>query len=85
MPTSLKVFLLALAIIDDLGVILIIALFYTAELNTMALAIAGGATLLLFWMNRRGVDRLSLYLSLRDDPDERVQGALEDMLEGVKW
>lgn len=31
------------------------------------------------------VDRLSLYLSLRDDPDERVQGALEDMLEGVKW
>ena len=61
-PTSLKVFLLALAIIDDLGVILIIALFYTAELNTMALVIAGGATLLLFWMNRRGVDRLSLYL-----------------------
>lgn len=31
------------------------------------------------------VDCLSLYLSLRDDPDERVQGALEDMLEGVKW
>lgn len=61
-PTSLKVFLLALAIIDDLGVILIIALFYTAELNMMALAIAGGATVLLFWMNRRGVDRLSLYL-----------------------
>ena len=61
-PTSLKVFLLALAIIDDLGVILIIALFYTAELNMMALAIAGAATLLLFWMNRRGVDRLSLYL-----------------------
>ena len=61
-PTSLKVFLLALAIIDDLGVILIIALFYTAELNMMALAIAGAATLLLFWMNRRGVDRLSVYL-----------------------
>lgn len=61
-PTSLKVFLLALAIIDDLGVILIIALFYTAELNMMALAVAGGATVLLFWMNRRGVDRLSLYL-----------------------
>ena len=61
-PTSLKVFLLALAIIDDLGVILIIALFYTAELNMMALVIAGAATVLLFWMNRRGVDRLSLYL-----------------------
>lgn len=30
-------------------------------------------------------DRLSLYLSLRNDPNERVQGALEDLLEGVKW
>ncbi len=31
------------------------------------------------------VDRLSLYLSLRDDPDERVQQALEELLEGVAW
>lgn len=31
------------------------------------------------------VDRLSLYLSLRDDPDERVQGALEDLLQGLPW
>lgn len=31
------------------------------------------------------VDKLSLYLSLRDDPDERVQGALEEMMEGFEW
>ena len=61
-PTSLKVFLLALAIIDDLGVILIIALFYTSELSLSALGVAAGAVALLFWMNRRGVDRLSFYL-----------------------
>ena len=61
-PTSLKVFLLALAIIDDLGVILIIALFYTSELSMTALGVAAAATALLFWMNRRGVDRLSFYM-----------------------
>ncbi|MBP8174370.1 MAG: Na+/H+ antiporter NhaA [Aeromonadaceae bacterium] len=61
-PTSLKVFLLALAIIDDLGVIFIIALFYTSELSMSALAVAAAATALLFWMNRRGVDRLSFYM-----------------------
>ena len=44
--------------------ILIIALFYTSELNLPALGIAAGATALLFWMNRRGVDRLSFYILL---------------------
>ncbi len=34
---------------------------------------------------RQQVDRLSLYLSLRDDPDERVQAALTEMLEGMPW
>lgn len=61
-PTSLKVFLLALAIIDDLGVILIIALFYTQQLTLTALLIAAAAVAMLVWMNRRGVDRISLYL-----------------------
>lgn len=61
-PTSLKVFLLALAIMDDLGVIIIIALFYTQQLSLAALAVGLVATLTLVWMNRRGVDRISLYM-----------------------
>jgi len=61
-PTSLKVFLLALAIIDDLGVIIIIALFYTQQLTLSALLIAAVAVAVLIWMNRRGEDRISLYL-----------------------
>ncbi|MGY3903093.1 Na+/H+ antiporter NhaA [Aeromonas lusitana] len=61
-PTSLKVFLLALAIMDDLGVIIIIALFYTQQLSLGALAIGVLATLTLLWMNRRGEDRIGLYM-----------------------
>ncbi len=61
-PTSLKVFLLALAIMDDLGVIIIIALFYTQQLSLTALAIGVVATLILLWMNRRGEDRIGLYM-----------------------
>ncbi|MGY3857614.1 Na+/H+ antiporter NhaA [Aeromonas veronii] len=61
-PTSLKVFLLALAIMDDLGVIIIIALFYTQQLSLGALAVGVLATLTLLWMNRRGEDRIALYM-----------------------
>lgn len=61
-PTSLKVFLLALAIIDDLGVIIIIALFYTHEVSVQALAIAAAAIALLGYMNWRGVGKTSAYL-----------------------
>ncbi|MNO54957.1 Na(+)/H(+) antiporter NhaA [compost metagenome] len=61
-PTSLKVFLLALAIMDDLGVIIIIALFYTQQLSLTALAVGIVATLTLLWMNRRGEDRIGLYM-----------------------
>ena len=61
-PTSLKVFLLALAIMDDLGVIIIIALFYTQQLSLTALAIGVVATLALLWMTRRGEDRIGLYM-----------------------
>lgn len=63
-PVSLKVFLLALAIMDDLGVIVIIALFYTAQLSLTALAIATAVIAALFWLNRKGVDRLSPYMIL---------------------
>ncbi len=61
-PISLKVFLLALAIIDDLGVIVIIALFYTSNLSLAALAVAIASTILLIVMNRRGVAKISWYM-----------------------
>ncbi|WP_411705367.1 Na+/H+ antiporter NhaA [Edaphovirga cremea] len=61
-PLSLKVFLLALAIIDDLGAIVIIALFYTAQVSMTALGMAAAAIVLLAYMNWRGVSRISLYI-----------------------
>jgi len=61
-PVSLKIFLMALAIIDDLGAIVIIALFYTAELSTLSIAVAGAALSALVIMNRLGVDRKAAYI-----------------------
>nr|WP_193569006.1 Na+/H+ antiporter NhaA [Serratia fonticola] len=61
-PTSLKVFLLALAIIDDLGVIIIIALFYTHQVSMVALGVAAAAIVVLALMNWRGVGKTSLYM-----------------------
>lgn len=63
-PASLKIFLAALAIIDDLGAVIVIALFYTAKLNLMALA--GAATVIgnLIIFNRMGVKALWPYLVL---------------------
>jgi Na+:H+ antiporter, NhaA family len=63
-PTSLKVFLATLAIVDDLVAVLVIAVFYTAHLNVAALAGAGLATLLLIALNRLKVARLAPYLVL---------------------
>ncbi|TPG46381.1 Na+/H+ antiporter NhaA [Roseomonas nepalensis] len=63
-PTSLKVFLTALAIIDDLGAVLIIAVFYTGDLSTTDLGLAGATTLALVALNRLGVLRLLPYLLL---------------------
>jgi len=61
-PVSLKIFLMALAIIDDLGAIVIIALFYTSELSTMSISIAGAALLVLFIMNRMNVAKQAAYI-----------------------
>ncbi len=60
-PTSLKMFLTALAVVDDLGAILIIALFYTAELNLGALGVAGGIVGLMILANRLGIRSLGVY------------------------
>ena len=54
-PVSLKIFLMALAIMDDLGAIVIIALFYTSNLSTLSITIASMALVILFVMNRVGV------------------------------
>jgi NhaA family Na+:H+ antiporter len=61
-PASLKAFLLALAIIDDLGAIVIIALFYNHGLSLTALAGAAATIALMVWMNRRNVRQIGLYL-----------------------
>ncbi len=61
-PPSLKLFLLAVAIIDDLGAIVIIAAFYTAELSLTALALAGAGIALLIALNLAGVGRRAPYL-----------------------
>ncbi|CAO1650248.1 Na+/H+ antiporter NhaA [Parasphingorhabdus sp. NYA22] len=61
-PVSLKILLLAIAIIDDIGAIIIIALFYTAEVSSFSLLLAGGGTILLFAMNRLGVIRTAPYI-----------------------
>jgi Na+:H+ antiporter, NhaA family len=63
-PTALKAFLLSVAIFDDLGAILIIALFFTAQLSPLALAIAGVAITALALLNRLGVMRPAAYILL---------------------
>jgi Na+:H+ antiporter, NhaA family len=61
-PSSLKIFLLALAIIDDLGAIVIIALFYTEQLSWVSLTLAFAGIAMLVTLNARGVTRLAPYL-----------------------
>ena len=63
-PASLKIFLAALAIIDDLGAVLIIALFYTANLSLLDLTGAAVVLVALVTLNRRGVMQLWPYLLL---------------------
>ena len=63
-PASLKVFLTALAILDDLGAVVIIALFYTSDLSPAMLGLAFATLALLAGLNRAGVTRLAPYLLL---------------------
>lgn len=60
-PVSLKILLLAVAIIDDLAAIIIIALFYTANLSLVALGWAGVGAIGLIALNRMGVMRITPY------------------------
>jgi len=61
-PTSLKVFLAALAIVDDLIAILVIAVFYAGELQTVYLGYAAAILVLLFVFNKMGIHSLFFYL-----------------------
>jgi NhaA family Na+:H+ antiporter len=61
-PAALKIFLMALAIIDDLGAIIIIALFYTHDLSVMSLVVAAGAIVVLAGLNLCGVRRTGIYI-----------------------
>lgn len=63
-PNSLKVFLTSLAIIDDLGAILIIAIFYASDLSGLLLGLAGLFAVALVALNMSGVTRLAPYLVL---------------------
>ena len=61
-PTSLKIFLSALAIVDDLGAIIVIALFYTDSIDWVSMGICGGITIFLIILNKTGIKNLLFYL-----------------------
>ena len=61
-PSGLKVFLVALAIVDDIGAIIVIALFYTKQLNLQLVLVASGFFALLLLMNRLGIRKSLPYL-----------------------
>lgn len=63
-PTGLKVFLAALAIVDDMGAVLVIAIFYTGELSLIMLLIGGGIMLLLLVANRLNIRSTAVYVLL---------------------
>ncbi len=61
-PTSMKIFLTSLAIFDDIGAIVIIALFYSSGLSLGALVFVGFCVIVLWLLNRRGVTSRSIYI-----------------------
>jgi len=63
-PSSLKIFLAALAIIDDLGAVIVIAVFYTSDLNMLALGGTAVVVAMLYGMNRAKVVAIWPYLAL---------------------
>jgi Na+:H+ antiporter, NhaA family len=63
-PPALKAFLLSVAVFDDLGAIVVIALFYTADLSLLALGVAALVVAGLAWLNRAGVMKPAAYVLL---------------------
>ncbi|MEZ5776427.1 MAG: Na+/H+ antiporter NhaA [Hyphomicrobiaceae bacterium] len=64
LPPALKVFLLAVAIFDDLGAILMIGLFYSSGIDWTMLAMAGGVVAAMVALNRLGATSLTVYIAL---------------------
>ncbi len=60
-PIQLKVFLTALAIIDDLGAVLVVALFYTSDVSLMNLGIGASILGIMFLLNKMGVRNVLIY------------------------
>jgi Na+:H+ antiporter, NhaA family len=63
-PTSLKLFLTTVAIVDDMGAVAIIAIAYTASIDTLALGAAAGILFVMYMLGKSGITRLSVYLIL---------------------
>jgi NhaA family Na+:H+ antiporter len=63
-PTSIKLFLTTVAIVDDIGAVAIIAFAYTASLNTLALGAATGIFLTMYILGKSGMNRLWIYAIL---------------------
>lgn len=61
-PVALKVFLVSLAIIDDIGAIVIIALFYTSDLSVQSLVISAVSLAILFVLNKKGVTNITPFI-----------------------
>lgn len=61
-PLSLKIFLTALAVVDDLGAIIVIAIFYSSTINLVMIALAVALLLVLFTLNKAGVLQMKWYL-----------------------
>jgi NhaA family Na+:H+ antiporter len=62
-PSSIKIFLTSLAIFDDIGAVLIIAIFYTAKISLLALIVVACCILVLAYLNKRNIETKSLYLA----------------------
>jgi len=63
-PVSIKIFLTSLAIFDDIGAILIIAIFYTAKISFLALIVVACCILVLAYLNKNNVEAKSLYVAI---------------------
>lgn len=61
-PVSLKIFLTSLAIFDDIGAIIIIAIFYTAKISITSLIVVAICIPILYWLNRRNPESTSIYI-----------------------